>query len=75
MEAGKYFTDMARTQAYYEKAAQMYAFEACGELGALYAQGLGVKKDAAKARELFKKACDGRDKAGCDRYGELKERD
>jgi sel1 repeat-containing domain protein len=82
MEAGKYFTDMARTQAYYEKAAQMYkiacdkdAFEACGKLGALYAQGLGVKKDAVKARELFKKACDGGDKAGCDRYGEFKERD
>ena len=59
----------------YKIACDKDAFEACGELGALYTQGLGVKKDAAKAKELFKKACDGGDKAGCDRYGEFKERD
>ena len=39
---------------------------ACDKLGGIYYQGLGVKRDYAKARMLAKKACDGGEQSGCD---------
>jgi uncharacterized protein len=37
----------------------------CLGLGTLYKDGRGVPKDAAKSKDLFKKACDGKVAAAC----------
>jgi TPR repeat protein len=37
----------------------------CVALGSLYAEGDGVVKDAAKAKALFQKACDGGEPRAC----------
>ncbi len=44
---------------------------ACTDLGELLHRGLGGSTDYAKAAELFKKGCDGKDGRGCTRLGEL----
>lgn len=41
---------------------------ACNNLGILYGNGLGVREDRAKAKELFGKACDLGSQLGCDNY-------
>lgn len=43
----------------------------CGALGAMLATGRGAERDAAKAAEVLKKACDGGDAPGCVRLGML----
>ncbi len=43
----------------------------CGALGALYAHGHGVARDAAKGATLFKSACDGGDVPSCVNLGRL----
>lgn len=44
---------------YYTKACELGSMQACAHLGELYSAGKGVKKDAEKSKEHFKKACDG----------------
>ena len=43
---------------------------ACGDLGKLYALGVGVPRDLGRAADLFDKACSGGDTAGCASLGE-----
>ena len=40
-------------------------------LGLMYENGQGVKQDYKKAKDLYKKACDGQLQVGCDYYKEL----
>ena len=37
-------------------------------LGIMYANGQGVIQDKKRAKEYFRKACDGGDQKGCDNY-------
>lgn len=48
-------------------------FESCADLGLLYDEGKGVKKDYAKAMELYQKACDNGNALGCRKMGKLYE--
>ncbi len=41
----------------------------CSDLGAMYEDGEGVKKDYKKAVELYNKACDGGVADGCNNLG------
>ena len=43
----------------------------CRDLGHLYFQGEGVKKDYNKAAQLWQKACDGGNAEGCGFLGDL----
>lgn len=43
----------------------------CANLGSLYEQGLGVKKDAQKAGEIWRKACEAKDGMSCFNLGVL----
>ena len=43
----------------------------CGVLGTIYHDGEGVAKNLSKAKELFGKACDFGEQAGCDAYKNL----
>ena len=47
--------------------------KSCGLLGAMYADGKGVKTNLSKAKELFGKACDFGEQLGCDGYKKLNE--
>lgn len=44
-------------------------FKACDKLAAEYLAGRGVQKNAMRAQQLYKKACDGGDGAGCNGLG------
>lgn len=50
--------DYVKARAYYEKAAANDIAEAYNNLGVLYAKGLGVKRDQAKAYEYYQRAAD-----------------
>jgi hypothetical protein len=39
---------------------------ACTTLGVMHTQGRGVKPDMARARTLFKQACDAGNQTGCE---------
>ena len=41
----------------------------CANLGSLYEQGFGVKKDAKKAGEIWRKACEAKDGMSCFNLG------
>jgi len=64
----------------YQKAAQLWQ-KACDEenalscdgLGALYAEGKGVRQDYQKAAHFYQKACDGGNTLGCASLGVLYE--
>lgn len=43
----------------------------CHNLGVLYQRGLGVNQDDSKAKELYKKACDGKLQEGCEGLNSL----
>ncbi len=43
----------------------------CANLGSLYEQGFGVKKDAQKAGEIWRKACEAKDGMSCFNLGAL----
>lgn len=68
----------AYNQGDYQKAAQLWQKACdeenalgCGGLGALYAEGKGVRQDYQKAAQLFQKACDGGEALGCNSLGIL----
>ena len=42
---------------------------ACSNLGAMYANGTGVKQDSFKAVALYRKACDAQNAAACFNLG------
>ena len=70
----------AYNQGDYQKAAQLWQKACdeenalgCGGLGALYAEGKGVRQDYQKAIQLYQKACDERESAACYRLGALYE--
>ena len=44
---------------------------ACTELGLMYTQSEGVKQDNFKAKDLFGKACEAGENAGCSNLGNL----
>lgn len=50
-------------------------FRACITLGAMYANGYGVKKDYTKAKKLFEKACDAGYVQGCNNSHILNKRE
>lgn len=56
----------------YDKAVKLYQrtckknnFQACNNLGVMYENGLGVKQDIEKTKQLYKKACAGGLKPSC----------
>jgi len=52
-----------------ETGCSKYNLDECVDLGVKYELGKGIKKDYAKARELYKKACDGGNAKGCHNLG------
>ena len=46
----------------------------CASLGTTYMYGAGVKQNYSKAKEFYKKACDGGEAFGCLQYKELNKR-
>ena len=48
-----------------DKGCKVGSARACAGLAELYKAGKGVDKDAAKAKELFGKACNGGDDKAC----------
>ncbi|MBF7068838.1 tetratricopeptide repeat protein [Campylobacter volucris] len=57
----------------FKKSCSLNSGDGCSNLGAMYANGFGVKKDISKALEYFGKACDLRDDLGCQNYARLKQ--
>ena len=53
----------------FQKACDAGVADACGTLGYLYSQGVGVPRDQAKANALWTRACNKGNKASCDRLG------
>ncbi len=51
-----------------QKACDSGYMRACWNLGLLYSNGRGVKRDEKKALSLYKMACDGGNKKGCTSY-------
>ncbi|EAJ0341835.1 sel1 repeat family protein [Campylobacter lari] len=54
---------------YYKQACDLNNGDGCSNLGFMYANGQGVKKDNFKAVELYVKACNLNDGAGCSNLG------
>ncbi|HEC1790515.1 TPA: sel1 repeat family protein [Campylobacter lari] len=47
--------------------------DGCSNLGVMYVNGKGVRKDTSKALEYFGKACDLKSDEGCQNYARLKQ--
>ena len=54
-----------------KKACDSGNMRGCHNLGVMYTNGDGVKKDFGKAVQLFKKACDGGNMLGCTNLGSM----
>jgi TPR repeat protein len=65
--------DLAAAPLYYERACRLRDMDGCVSLGLCYRDGVGVEKNAAKATELFAKACTQGDGAACDRKDAMKQ--
>ncbi len=65
--------DYATARKWYEKAAAQGHAKAQNNLGAMYANGEGVRQDRRTAKEWFGKACDNGVQDGCDNYRILNE--
>ena len=61
--------DYKKTLYFYKKACDGNVYEACSDLGGMYAEGKGVKKDYKKAITLWAKACDGGNAGSCSNLG------
>ena len=57
--------DDAKLFAKYSKECKSKNFKSCYEVGLMYASGDGVKQDTNKAKEFYKRACDGGSSEGC----------
>ena len=60
--------DYKKAIEWYEKSANQGNTKAQFNLGIMYANGQGVIQDKKRAKEYFRKACDGGDQKGCDNY-------
>ena len=58
---------------WYQKAAEQGHVASQFNLGLLYQDGKGVRQNKSQAKELFGKACDNGDQAGCNSYRMLNE--
>ena len=58
---------------FWQKACDAESAEGCSNLAMCYLRGEGVDKDAPKAKQLFKKACDLGDEGSCTFYTIVKE--
>ena len=59
------YADDAKLFTKYSKECKSKNFKSCYEVGLMYASGDSVKKDTNKAKEFYKKACDGGNSEGC----------
>jgi len=66
--------DYKKAVALYQKAADQGDVSAQTKLGVMYANGLGVRQNTSKAKELYGKACDEGDNLGCRYYAILNKR-
>ena len=57
--------------ALFRKACNNGFLYACGDLGELFVEGVGVPKDPVAATLLFRKACDGGEATGCHAIGHM----
>lgn len=53
---------------WFTRSAERGNADAQHSLGLMYEDGLGVRTNPERARELYKKACDGGSEAGCNKY-------
>lgn len=53
---------------WFTRSAERGNADAQHSLGLMYEDGLGVRTNPNRARELYKKACDGGSEAGCNKY-------
>ena len=58
-----------------KKACKQGDAKECITLGAMYANGYGVKKNYTKAKKLFKKACNAGYVQGCNNFNVLNKRE
>ncbi len=58
--------DGATAAAFYKQGCDGDNAIGCRDLGSFYYKGIGVTADAVEARKLFQKACDMKEKGGCD---------
>ncbi|EGK7484416.1 sel1 repeat family protein [Campylobacter lari] len=58
---------------YFRKACGLNSGDGCSNLGVMYVNGKGVRKDTSKALEYFGKACDLKSDEGCQNYARLKQ--
>ncbi len=69
------FADKVKSDKYYQRAFKAYSQiagangEACYEIGNMYKNGLGVKKDIEQAKYYYKKGAMMKDKNACYEYG------
>ena len=63
--------DYKKAIEWYEKSANQGNTKAQFNLGIMYANGQGVIQDKKRAKEYFRKACDGGYQKGCDEYKKL----
>ena len=63
--------DYQKTLDLWQKACDKGNALGCGGLGALYAEGKGVRQDYQKAAQLYQKACDSGEAVGCLGLGAL----
>ncbi|HEC1780509.1 TPA: sel1 repeat family protein [Campylobacter lari] len=63
--------DYVKAEKYLRKACDLNSGNGCTNLGFMYANGQGVKKDNFKAAELYQKACDLNNGNGCFNLGAI----
>lgn len=68
-------TDKAKSKTYFKKHVDLETkscnngnAQSCQDVGFSYSYGMGVDKNSAKAKQFFKKACDGGHKTGCENF-------
>jgi len=65
--------DLIKASGLMKKSCKNGNMRACWNLGLLYSNGRGVKRDKNKALELYKIACEGGYKNGCTSYDIFKD--
>jgi len=65
--------DYHQAHVHFEKACNEGNQKACVGFAGLYENGRDVEKDIAKAKEMYKTACDAGEELGCKRLEKIKE--
>ena len=60
--------DYKKTLYFYKKACDGNVYEACSDLGGMYAEGKGVKKDMTRAMGYYRRSCDMGDWIACGNF-------